>query len=54
MALPPFVSTVIFIANPDYAADLLFTTVGQIVLLASACLYVVGGLWLRSIVRVEY
>jgi len=54
MALPPVVSTLVFVGNPDYAADLLFTTVGQIVLMASACLYVIGGLWLRSVVRVEY
>ena len=54
MALPPVVCTLVFVGNPDYAADLLFTTVGQIVLLASACLYVIGGLWLRSVVRVEY
>jgi tight adherence protein B len=54
MALPPFVSALVFLVNPAYATDLLFTTTGQIVLLASAGLYIVGGLWLRSIVRVEY
>ncbi|HJR90337.1 MAG TPA: type II secretion system F family protein [Aeromicrobium sp.] len=54
MALPPFVGTAFFLVNPDYAADLLFTSVGQMVLFVSAVLYVVGGLWFRSIVRVEY
>lgn len=54
MILPIGVGGFYALANPDYMAPLVGTTLGFILLGFSAVLYVVGGLWMRNIVNVKF
>jgi tight adherence protein B len=54
VALPFVMAVLISSANPDYLAPLWEETAGRVMLAVAAGLLVVGGLWLRRIVRPEY
>lgn len=54
MLLPILVGGAYAVINPSYMALLINTTVGRILLGASLVLYVIGGFWMRSIVRVKF
>jgi tight adherence protein B len=42
------------IINPTYMALLINTTTGLILLGISFVMYIIGGLWMRSIVKVKF
>lgn len=54
MALPFLVGGYISFANPEYASRLTGSTLGWLMLGAGAFMMVIGGLWLRAIVRIKY
>lgn len=54
MIIPVAVGGFFFVVNPDYMSQLLTTTTGQIVLAVCAVLYVIGGFWIRAIVKVDF
>jgi tight adherence protein B len=54
MLLPIVVGGLFAVVNPDYMHPLFTETLGRILLAASAVLYVIGGIWMRKIVNVEY
>lgn len=53
MALPFIVLAATLISSPGYVDELFDTTAGNVMLLIGAGLLVVGGLWLRRIVKPE-
>lgn len=53
MALPLFVMLVYVLTNRTYAAILFTTSTGLIALGIGLVLYLIGGLWMRAIVRVK-
>lgn len=54
MALPVGVGGFYFIANPGVMMPFVASGIGKLLLLGSAVLYVLGGMWMRSIVRIEF
>jgi len=54
MLLPILVGGFYAIINPKYMALLINTTVGLVLLSISLGMYIVGGLWMRAIVRVKF
>jgi tight adherence protein B len=54
LILPFGVGLFVAISSPDYISALFDTTAGNNMLLVSLALLVVGGLWLRKIVRPEF
>ena len=54
MALPVVVAGAFSLINPDFLVPLVATKVGQMMLVFSFVLYVVGGLWLKKIVNVKF
>jgi len=53
-ALPIAMFAIIRVANPAYMADLTGTTGGRVLIGIAAVMLMIGGLWLRKIVRLEY
>lgn len=53
MALPLFVMLVYVLTNPTYAAILFGTSTGLIAMCFGLVMYAIGGLWMRSIVKVK-
>jgi tight adherence protein B len=53
MALPLFVMFIYVLTNRTYAEILFTTKTGIIAMTIGAVMYVVGGLWMRSIVKVK-
>lgn len=54
VALPFAVGALLAVTNPDYVGELFTATAGQIMLVAAGVLLVLGGLWLRRIIRPEF
>jgi len=54
MALPVVVAGAFSLINPGYLGPLYDTNGGRIMLVASLVLYIVGGLWMKSIVNVKF
>jgi tight adherence protein B len=54
MVLPVGVFTVLSIASPEYTSVLTHTGSGQLLLLLAVGLLAIGGLWLRSTVKVRF
>lgn len=53
-ALPIIVATILSFTNPDYLESLFGTTRGQVMLAMAAVLQVIGGFWLRYLVKPRY
>lgn len=54
MALPAFVAGAFSVINPGYMDPMFTSTLGKFLLAGSLVLYVIGGLWMRSIVNVKF
>ncbi len=53
-ALPLGMGAFLFITNPDYVAELTSITGGRIVLAGGALLMLIGFVWLKRLVRLDY
>jgi tight adherence protein B len=53
-SLPFAVGGLVMISTPSYAEDLYQTNAGRIMLVVAGALLVVGGLWLRRIIKPEF
>lgn len=54
LALPFGVGAILAGSNPEYIGELFSATAGQIMLAVAGVLLVLGGLWLRRIIRPEF
>ncbi len=54
IALPFFVVLVLMVINPGYLAVFTTTAIGWVMLAVAAVLLVVGAIWMRATVRVEF
>lgn len=54
MLLPILVGGFYAIINPEYMALLVTTSIGRILLGVSLVMYIIGGFWMRAIVRVKF
>jgi tight adherence protein B len=54
IALPFFVVLFLSLVNPGYLAVFTATTIGWVMLVMAVVLLVVGIIWLRSTVKVEF
>jgi tight adherence protein B len=52
--LPIGLTGIIWIQNPDYLAELTNTSAGNVMIVVGVGLLVVGGLWMRKLIRVVY
>jgi tight adherence protein B len=54
LALPVFVALAMSLLNPDYLAVLTTRLLGQMLIAGAVVLMIIGALWLRKIVQVEF
>jgi tight adherence protein B len=54
MALPFGVSAFLTITNPGYLGRLFTTTIGWAIVVAAVIMLTIGGIWLRSTVRIKF
>lgn len=54
MALPPVGAGLFTLVNPGYVDPLVTEPFGQLMLVLSLILYIVGGIWIRAVVNVKY
>lgn len=53
-ALPPICFGLVYLLNPEYAGKLIFTQIGQMCLLVTAVLLVIGLVWIKKVVTLQY
>ena len=54
VALPFVIIGVLGLANPTYIGQLFTSFLGWLILAVAAVLLVIGSLWLRAVVRIEF
>mgnify|MGYP001584963791 CR=1 FL=1 len=54
MALPIFVAVIVNLFTPGYMAPLVELWPGWIVLATSAVQFIIGGIWMRKIIKIKY
>jgi len=54
MALPAVVAGAFSLINPGYMEPMFTSSLGKVLLAGSLVLYVIGGLWMKSIVNVKF
>jgi len=54
MVLPVAIALILTVISPNYLSTFFTSAIGLLMLLVSLVLFAVGGLWLRSIVRIKF
>lgn len=54
LGLPFVVAALIFVVTPDYLTELVSTVIGRVMLGGAAVMMLLGAIWIRKLVRVEF